>query len=572
MRPPRPKLDVPGVIGYECKHAIYSTAIDGSPHDLLTIKEILHYEDGRQEPRLSFYGDFEKTFMVTKPDYRNHTDKKEWELQKRCDKFKSTQVELPRRIAQALGRPIGTKIRQLASSQYLYGSDISTPTLLKAGYMQKWPNARSKNRVAVLDLETDVNTEEEYPITGQLTFKDKAILAVDKNWYGPSADPVKEIQASLHKHEPLASFIKSRNINVEVVMCDGPVEIIKQIFDRAHKWMPDIIAIWNQNFDIPKILNTLKDFGYDPKDILCDPRVPRNYRRCEYEQGIERKKAASGRETTVDPAMQWHTLHLTASFYVLCAMCTYRRVRIAGGNAFSYGLDAVLDKEVDLGKLRVSGLAHLDGVLESSLKWHDVMQTYYRDIYCSYALWDCVGTEILDETTNDLSTMISTLCGWSEYSEYHRQPVMLCNDLHFFVQQKGLVIGTASSSVATELDDETMDLTGWIVALPSYMIDDRGIPLFKNAPELKSTAYGHVWDLDVSSSYPNGIVAMSISKETTEIELCAVEGVSEEVMRRAGINMMSATVNAVEIATDMYGLPQMDEMLASFLEDEETYI
>jgi hypothetical protein len=573
--PPRPDFNVPDAIGYECKHAVYSVARDGSPHDLLTIKEKIHFPGGITKNRLSFYGNYRRKFWTTKKEYQDHSDKKEWERLKRCDEFSTTQIEMPQRVVQALG--FGDPkhgMRRLSSSQFLYGSDISTPCLIKANYMTTWPSARSPNDVAVLDLETNVNTEEQYPITGQLTFRDKALLAVDKNWFEPSVDPVKEIREAfmlkLFNDEHVGPRIQPRMKleDIEIVMVDGPVELIKVLFDRAHKWQPDIIEIWNQNFDIPRILNCLRDFGVDPTDILCDPRVPRKFRRCEYEEGATRKKAASGREIGINPAEQWHTLRLTAGFYVICGMCGYKRVRLAGGNDFSYGLDDVLKRECKppLGKIRHASDLLL-GVIEGSFKWHDVMQTSFKAIYCAYALWDCVSTEILDETTKDVSTMISTLCSWSEYSNYNRQPTMLVNDLHFFTLARGLVIGTGGKTVSTELDEETLDLTGWIVSLPAYMIVDNGLPVFKNAPFLRSMLRAHVADLDVKSAYPYGGIIMNISRETTQGELCGIEGVDEVIQRRSGINLMSATTNAVEICTDIYKVPQLSDLLASFEED-----
>ena len=579
MSPPRPKFDVPGVIGYECKHAVYSEARDGSMNDMLTIKEKLHFADGRIENRLSIWGNYERRFWVTKKAYQTHTDKKEWEDIKKCDVYTTTQIGMPKRVVQALGFGDPTRgMKMLSASQYLYGSDVSTPCLLKANYMTQWPDARSPNDVAVLDLETNVNTEEEMPITGQLTFRNKAILAVDKHWYGHHAGAVDEIRAAMNFklfQDPVIGPRISKRMkleDIEIVMCDGPVEIVKRIFERAHEWQPDVISIWNQNFDIPKILNTLQYHGVDPIDVLCDPRIPRKFRRCEYEEGASRKKAASGREIGINPAEQWHTLRLTASFYILCSMCTYKRVRLAGGNDFSYGLDDVLKREVGegLGKVRHESES-LNGVVEGGFKWHDVMQTLHRDIYCAYAIWDCVSTEILDEKTNDISTMVSTLCGWSEYSNYNRQPTMLVNDLHFFVLPKGRVIGTGGKTVKTDMDEETLDLTGWIVSLASYLIVDNGIPVFRDLEHIRSMLRAHVADLDVKSAYPYGVIIMNISRETTLGELCGIEGVTETVQRRSGINLMSATTNGVEICTDIYKLPQLHELLASFKADKNLH-
>lgn len=63
---------------------------------------------------------------------------------------------------------------------------------------------------------------------------------------------------------------------------------------------------------------------------------------------------------------------------------------------------------------------------------------------------------------------------------------------------------------------------------------------------------------------PNGGSTLNISKETTHLELCRIEGVSETTRRQQGINLSAGHVNAVEFACGMYGLPSMETLLASF--------
>ena len=75
--------------------------------------------------------------------------------------------------------------------------------------------------------------------------------------------------------------------------------------------------------------------------------------------------------------------------------------------------------------------------------------------------------------------------------------------------------------------------------------------------------------LDVRSSYPNGVLLGNISKDTTERELCGIEGLEEIEQRRAGINLMSAQVNAVELCCTLFGLPTLDHLLESFKEDHK---
>ena len=106
---------------------------------------------------------------------------------------------------------------------------------------------------------------------------------------------------------------------------------------------------------------------------LCDPAVPYQYRVCRYKEGPTKKVTASGQQKPLNPALQWHTLELTASFYVLDAMCVYKRLRMAKQEEPSYALNAILDKELGIRKLSFTEAEQYSG-----LKWHQVMQQDFK--------------------------------------------------------------------------------------------------------------------------------------------------------------------------------------------------
>ncbi len=66
---------------------------------------------------------------------------------------------------------------------------------------------------------------------------------------------------------------------------------------------------------------------------------------------------------------------------------------------------------------------------------------------------------------------------------------------------------------------------------------------------------------------PNGGVVFNISKETTKKEIVSVEGVDETTKRMCTINLSAGHVNAVEICTNLLGMPSLDQMLESFKQD-----
>ena len=69
---------------------------------------------------------------------------------------------------------------------------------------------------------------------------------------------------------------------------------------------------------------------------------------------------------------------------------------------------------------------------------------------------------------------------------------------------------------------------------------------------------------------PNGGVVFNVAKETTATELCSIEGLTEHTRRMQGINLSSGATNAVEFAVACFGLPDYEQLLKTY--DEENNI
>lgn len=93
---------------------------------------------------------------------------------------------------------------------------------------------------------------------------------------------------------------------------------------------------------------------------------------------------------------------------------------------------------------------------------------------------------------------------------------------------------------------------------------DNGLQLIEEYPNLRTNIRGHVGDLDVSASYPNGGCVFNVSKATTHKELIKIQGVSEHAQRMQGINLSAGATNAIEFCTGLYGLPSLEQMLQAF--------
>lgn len=548
------------IVGRECKHGTYVQAQDGTRNDAVFVKEYLHYDDGTVEPNLLMIENFKRPFWVTHPQFRNHKDKKFEESMRRVQKYTSTQIDLVRSIGRALGYQ-AQSLAMASQSPYVYGTDVSTPTIIKYGYSRRWPDYNGDksqdNRIAALDAETDMFTDEQEPIMFSLTMRSQAFLVVVRSFFEGVPHPEQKIRAAVDRH--IGDKIKDRNINLEIAFAEDAGDASYQLIMKAHEWKPDILNIWNVNFDMKKIIYSLEKRGYDLADVFSDPSVPKRYRYFKYVEGRSQKETASGKFMALHPAEQWHRVECPASFYVLDSMCVYLRLRIAGGKEPSYRLDAILKKHGCEGKFVFEPASHLtDG------NWHRYMQENHKPEYCVYNLMDCIALEELDEVTSDLSRQITAMSGPSEYSRFSSQPRRTCDDLHFELLADNKVIGSTGRQMEEDNDRLTLGLKHWIVTLASHLMDDTGYQTIEEMPEYATKIFRLVADLDITGTYPNEQVILNIGRETTAKEVCKIQGLSERAQRAFGINLTGGYVNAVELCCVAMQAPTMDRLLKDF--------
>jgi len=259
----------PAIVGYECKHITYIEAQDHTRNDLLCLKLNAHHPDGTTTPVLKYLENFKRPFWVTRELHRNHKDKKEWELLSKLQEFKSTQIDLVKNAALALGKPVpmNGQLRFLARSPYLYGCDISTPAIVKYLYMQKFRDLQSRNSVAVSDTETDMLGQHPHgqePIIMQaLTMRERVYVAIVKSYFaGWDLNTVEaKIQAAARHY--MGQTMEDRKIQIEVELVDTEAEIVSNILKRAHQWQPDFLTFWNMDFDITKMDTAFQRHGYN---------------------------------------------------------------------------------------------------------------------------------------------------------------------------------------------------------------------------------------------------------------------------------------------------------------------
>lgn len=567
------KIPAERIIGRECKHATYTESRNNEEDDLLTIKELVYVkqDDGSvvTVPRLVFKKNYQRPFWITKEKFRNHTDKKEVEYETLLKECETNQRGLNKAIIRQLGygNP-KQQLRTICRNQYIYGADITTPTLMKRTYKEKWPDLFTHNVVAALDTETDMwNGNGKDIIISSVTCKDKVILTVLESWIKDIPDPINTIMKALHQH--LGKYVEERGLKFEIQIIDSAGKMAKVCMDRVHEWQPDFLCAWNMDFDINVMVRALEKEGFDLPDVFSDPRVPPEYRHFKYKPGPTTKKKADGSIENLPPSDRWNVVEAPASFVWIDPMCVYRKIRTASGKEPSYGLDYTMKKNLgeDIGKLYFP--MGDSTAVPGSVEWHMQMQKYYKVNYIVYNIFDNLGIELLDEVTTDLSTQVSILSESSEYTVFNSNPKRNVNEFYFAMRKEGLIAGTCSDQMEDENDRLLLGKDDWIVTLPTHNVVANGVFLIKELPTVRSFVRKGVSDADIGSTYPNGEILMNLSKMTTMMEVCRVAGVLPSKQRLLGINLTGGAVNAIEIMTDALKAPNSWELLEAFEEELE---
>lgn len=547
----------------ECRFAVHVPFLIND-NDYHLVKEQVHNDDGTITPNLRIITNYERPFYVTKKAFQNHNDKKEYEDIDKVITFRSVQNKLRDNVAKALGKGYSRdNIRRLSSSPYLYGTDLISTSYIKNEY-NKACKLSTEFSIATLDIEFDVVSEKKQINLITVVFNDtqnkcfRVQTCILNHLVKGLIDVEGRVFNAINKYIP--TYVSKHDIKFELIQCETEIELITNSFIKLHEWKSDILAIWNIDYDIPRILEACARAKVDPKDIFSDPNIPKELRFFEYKVGQKKKVTASGKEDPIKPANQWHTVYCPSSFYLLDAMCVYRQIRSAGQEEKSYSLNSILDKELGIRKLDFK-----EAEKYIKLRWHQFMQTSYPIEYIVYNMFDCISMLELDLKTKDLAFTFNLFAGITDFSRFKSQPKKLNDAFSFYVYDNyQKVFGTTSSEMSNGFDDDTMDLDEWILALSAHLTFDNGLKCIKELPDSNTSIRIAVADLDIEGAYPSGQECYNMSKETTKKELTSITGISSSIYRMQNINLACGLTNAIEYTTTMFNFPTMSNLLKEY--------
>lgn len=410
------------VVARQFIHSVHLKSKQGAS---VIVKEKLKLADGTTKPNIVIYENPKRSFYITQKQYRTYKYKPEFEFVSRLDKYTVVDSQLSGKIAEIFGLGRGYVDRaKLFKSPYIFGADISIEALIKMRYADMFPDTNMAPTVGFLDIETSIDTGQiilisymhdsivHTAILKSFLFeeKDGNRVAVSKE------DILRHVETNLEKQ------VGDLKLTYNIEVFDSEIKVIAWILRKVHEAMIDFIAIWNMNFDIPKILDAIKRNNYDAAALFTNPSLPKNL--CYLRYYEDQRKVAHF-------TLKWHWLYSTCGSQFIDSMGLYSQCRRTDGFLDKYDLDSVLTDVVGRGKLPLKSGSHV------------IMQRHHFKDYVVYNIFDVVGLRLLEDKNNDVLSM-SVLTGSTPVNKFSTQTTRATNALYHDLIGKGMVLSACS--------------------------------------------------------------------------------------------------------------------------------
>ena len=279
-------------------------------------------------------------------------------------------------------------------------------------------------------------------------------------------------------------------VNVELLFFDSEISLIHSFFKLVHKLKPHFMEGWNMSsFDMPYIIERIRNLGFDPEEIMCDPSFARQEK---YVANFVDQRSYNQLNKRSDFTV------VTGDSVWLDQMLQFAQVRSASYGSFtSFKLD-------DIGYL-VAGVRKLD---YSHITTSIVKFPYLNfKLFVFYNIMDTVVQKCIEACSNDLDYVLAKcLVNNTSYSKCHRQTVYLANRITNECWKKGLVMGN-NINKNNEKPDK---YAGAIVTEPS-MTNDFSKMKINGEPAM---IINNAIDEDYKALYPSITMECNIAPNT----------------------------------------------------------
>ena len=526
--------------------------------DTHVIRETLHFTDGKFINQVRLLENYERPFYITAKRYRTYKQHKEREPLDKLTKHTATQSALASAIARALGEfNTQRSIRDVCNSPYVFGAATSSVTHLRRVYKEQYNKPMTQQSYLAYDLETCVYDTDGSIIIASVAINDIVEVYIRKDFLTGIANPIEQLYALQPILYDKYNYTEHmQGCTVTYAICNTEIDLIKTLAQRMFLHDPDVVAAWNHNFDVNKLINRCNVLNISSRDIFSHPSVPKAVTRFDFQEGTTHKLTANGTYRPLQPSEQWHNVHATSGFVWLDAMCVYRRLRSQNAFLSSYGLDNIANIHLGVGKMHTDETEFMDG-----LERHRYMQKHDKLTYCVYAALDVRLMVLIERQTKDITLRLPLELAGSDYRDTASSSKRSIDMFAEALEKDNYILGTVGAD-PDKFDEEVLPLGGWPLTLPNDLHHMEGIKCLSDFPNLPTNIFTLVCTGDLSSAYPNAITGLNIAKETCVYEYIRLTGTkcSPSETLKQNLNLFNGATNALDYCIKIYGFPSLEEI------------
>ena len=539
--------------------------------DAVIVKVHSYDNDNNCVPELKIFRNLKRSFYVSKKAIQEeHDEKREWEDINNLDKYIVHNTDLPRQVFKSLNGyyPKGrVSMRQLGSSPYLYGADISIETLVKNNLNDKFNKSNIKPKPltrGMFDTESSM-LKGNYGelIMATINHENMIYTSILKSNFFYIDENGNKKPGNIKDLEKLATeslipdniFVSNKakelankaNFKLHFHIADKSIDILRWIFEKMHKNKTDFMGVWNLSFDIKLVIKTCEDAGVDPAELLCAPELDKEYKKVRFQEAFRKPSEHISRK--------WDWLYAPSHTQWYDSMCLYSILRIVSGFEISYSLDNILRvNKISDGKLKFKEKI-INSEEMSTADWHRHMQTKHPYEYIIYNIFDVMGLQVMEWVNND-SPALHTLMNQSSLQNFSKQTRRSADTMYFECLKKNKVVAT--TSVGKDLNLGVIKEGGAVLSpdrtygMGSYSISD--------TPNLITYVLRHVNDIDLTAIYPRCLIGLNVSRETRISSVLSIKNKTNASIQKLHSGIISLEANSVLIGKEFFNLPGYEEM------------
>lgn len=463
----------------------------------------------------------------TKEEYRDYNYSKAFMpidmLEKKRIKYKNLIFDIAKELGPVSQKFVQDCINNRSFSQtknlhkhpYVFGSDMDLEAWYKIQWMIHYYDEKAPKPITkmFLDIEVDISRCVGFPKDGlhpinATTIVDPesktAYLLFLRNPNSEAGQGVPEFE------EKMEDFVKELHeefdetydvFDYKIMMFDSEKELIKMIFYIVNYHKPDFAMFWNQDFDIPYLIDRMLLLDMDPAEVICHP-------------DFKFKEAYYVKDTRTFSIPSKSSYFMCSSYTVyIDQMVLYAALRKAGSELKSYKLGAIAKKEIKDEKLDYAEEGNFRDLC---------IKNYHK--FALYSIKDTLLQFGIERKTKDLDNLyVRSLMNVVSYNKAFKQTKFLNYRGYYEYFQEGLIMGN-NRNIEYGVDrgnGKEVKFSGALVADPrlnakfGVMISGR----------LSRFIFRNVIDFDFSSLYPSIILAFNIAPNTLIAKLLVNESV-----------------------------------------------